>query len=132
MVLTLTLAVIALVHTFLPQFLIPKATIPNLTLMAVLALLVDHYAAKGAKRNYVLIAVFSFASFFLLTYLAGYARVCESLKIGACGMVIYTLSAFLFTTCADRLSTGPKAGLAPALTAVFLFLAAQCFEGMIF
>lgn len=131
-VLTAVLVTITLVHTFLPQFIIPKATIPNLSLISVVALLIDHYAAKGAKRCYILIAVFAFLSFFLLPYLAGYAPVCESLKIAIAGMVIYTLFAFLFTTSADRLSTGPKAKLAPVLTAVFLFLAAQCFEGMIF
>ena len=131
-VLTAVLVAITLVHTFLPQFLIPKATIPNLALISVAALLIDHYVSKGARRCYILIAVFSFASFFLLPYLAGYAPVCESLKIGVAGMVIYTLFTFLFTTSADRLSTGPKAKIAPVLTAVFLFLAAQCFEGMIF
>lgn len=131
-VLTVALVAITLVHTFLPQFLIPKATVPNLALISALALLIDHYASKGAKHCYILIAVFSFASFFLLPYLAGYAPVCESLKIGVVGMVIYTLSAFLFTTAADRLATGPKAKFAPILTAIFLVLAAQCFEGMIF
>lgn len=131
-VLTAALVAITLVHTFLPQFLIPKATIPNLALVSAIALLIDHYASKGAKRCYILIAVFAFASFFLLPYLAGYAPIFESLKIGLAGMVIYTLFAFLFTTAADRLSTGPKAGFAPVLTAVFLVLAAQCFEGMIF
>ncbi len=131
-VLTAVLVTITLVHTFLPQFIIPKATIPNLSLISVVALLIDHYAAKGAKRCYILIAVFAFLSFFLLPYLASYAPVCESLKIAIAGMVIYTLFAFIFTTSADRLSTGPKAKLAPVLTAVFLFLAAQCFEGMIF
>lgn len=131
-VLSAVLVAITLVHTFLPQFLIPKVTIPNLALISVAALLIDHYAAKGAKRCYILIAVFAFLSFFLLPYLAGYAPVLESLKIAAAGMVIHTLCAFLFTTAADRLSSGPKVKLAPVLTAAFLFLAAQCFEGMIF
>lgn len=131
-VLTVALIAITLVHTFLPQFIIPKATIPNLALISVSALLIDHYVSKGAKRCYILIAVFAFASFFLLPFLASYAPVHESLKIGLVGMVIHTLFAFLFTTSADRLSTGPKAKLAPVLTSVFLFLAAQCFEGMIF
>lgn len=131
-VLTASLIAITLVHTFLPQVLIPKATIPNLTLISSLALLIDHYAAKGAKRNYILITVFAFASFFFMPYLAGYADESESLKIALSGMVIYTASAFLFTTSADRLSTGPKAKLAPVLTAAFLYMAAQCFEGMIF
>lgn len=131
-VLTAVLTAITLVHTFLPQFLIPKATIPNLAIISVASLLIDHYVSKGAKRCYIQIPVFAFASFFLLPYLAGYAPVFESFKIGVAGMVIYTLFAFLFTISADRLSTGPKAKLAPVLTAVFLFLAAQCFEGMIF
>lgn len=132
LVITLALIAITLIHTFLPQFLIPKATIPNLTILSSLALLIDHYISKGAKRNYLLIALFSFISFFLLPYLAAYAQIHACLKIALTGMVIYTLSAFLFTTCTDRLSTGPKAKIAPILTAIFLFFAAQCFEGMVF
>ena len=132
LVLVVALIAITLVHTFLPQFLIPKATIVNLAVLSSIALLIDHYIAKGAKRNYLLIAVFSFLSFFLLPYLAAYAPILESLKIAFVGMVIFTFFSFLFTACVDRLSTGPKAKLAPVLTAVFLVLAAQCFEGMIF
>ena len=132
LVLTIALIAITLVHTFLPQFLIPKATITSLALLSSIALLIDCFAAKGAKRNYLLIAVFSFLSFFLLPLLANYAPICESVKIAVSGMVIFTLFSFLFTTCTDRLSTGPKAKIAPILTAIFLVLAAQCFEGMIF
>ncbi len=131
-VLVVALIAITLVHTLLPQFLIPKATIPNLTLVSCAALLIDHYIAKGAKRNYLLIAVFSFLSFFLLPFLANYAPLYESAKIAAAGMAIFTLSSFLFTTCINRLSTGPKAKIAPILTTFFLYLAAQCFEGMVF
>ncbi len=131
-VLVIALIAFTLVHTFLPQFLIPKATIPNLALISSVALLIDHYIAKGAKRNYLLIAVFSFLSFFFLPYLSAYAPLVESAKIAAIGMAIFTLFSFLFTTCLDRLSTGPKAKIAPILTAAFLVLAAQCFEGMMF
>ncbi len=131
-VLSVALISITLVHTFLPQFLIPKATIPNITLISVFALLIDHYVSGGAKRFYPLIAVFSFLSFFLLPYLSNFAPLSQSLKIGLCGMAVFTISSFLFTTAADRLSTGAKARLAPVLTAAFLYLAAQCFEGMIF
>ncbi|MBQ4156668.1 MAG: hypothetical protein IJD86_00795 [Clostridia bacterium] len=130
--LTVTLIAITLVHTFLPQFLIPKATIPNLVLLSAVSCLIDHYVSKGAKRNYLLIAAFSFLSFFLLPYLSNYSALCESLKIALAGAAVFTLSVFLFTLAADRLSTGSKAVLSPVLTAAFLYLAAQCFEGMFF
>lgn len=130
--LTVVLVVITLVHTFLPQCLIPKSTITNLALLSAAALLIDHYLAENADRNYLLTAIFAFLSFFLLPLFANFAPVWESVKIGLAGATVFTVFTFLFTASVDRLSTGPAARFAPILTGAFLVLAAQCFEGMIF
>ena len=45
-------------------------------------------------------------------------------------MTFFTVLTFLFTSARERLSTGPKAKLAPALTAFGLYLACQCFAGI--
>ena len=47
------------------------------------------------------------------------------------GGLVFWATAWLFETIQDRLSTGPVAKAAPALSVLGLYLAAQCFSGMI-
>ena len=49
--------------------------------------------------------------------------------LGASGMdkgAVFTATAWLYSSAQDRLSTGPVAKAAPILTALGLYLAAQC------
>lgn len=123
---------IILTHTFFPSFVIPKASIPNLTLISVLSLLLDYFLKGYAKRSYPLLAVFSLLSFFLLPLASGYAPLNEAIKLAVAGAVTFLVTTFLFTSAITRLKTGPKAPFAPILTALTLFMASQCFQGMIF
>jgi len=124
-------AVCALVRTFLPAAVLPRLDIPNMGALALVALLVDHYAARGAKRCYICIPVFSALSFGLLPYCAGFATGMEALKLAILGGVVFTAVTWLFSAMEDRLSSGPAAKAAPILSAVGLYLALQCFIGII-
>ena len=52
-----------LVRTFAPNIIIPGLDIPNLVLLSLAALVVDHYAAPGAKRCWICVAVLSAVTF---------------------------------------------------------------------
>ena len=131
-VISVILLAIIMVHTFLPAFVIPKVSIPNLVLVSVCALVLDHYLARGAKRNYFSVVFFSLVGFYVLPVCAGYMGYCEGVKVAVCGCAVFTACTFLYTSCVNRMKSGPAACLAPVLTAFGLFLAAQCFQGMIF
>lgn len=118
-----------LVRTFLPSIIMPKLDIPNMVLLSLVALMLDHYLAKDAKRCYICIPVFSAISFGLLPYAACFVGGAEALKLGLLGCVVFTATTWLFTSMMDRLSTGPIAKLAPWMSALGLYLASQCFMG---
>ena len=120
-----------LVSTFAPNLILPKASIPNLVLLSLLVLVIEHYAAPNAGRCYICIPVFSALTFALLPLAAGYAADLALVKLAACGCVVFTTVTWLFGTITDRLSTGPKADLAVFASALGLYLASQCFAGMI-
>ena len=69
-ILTAVLGVILLVivvgRTLFPVMILPEADIPNLVLVSLIALVLDHYLAPGAKRCYICIPVFSAVVFGLL------------------------------------------------------------------
>ena len=58
------------------------------------------------------------------------AALTDALWLGVKGCVTFTVTTWLFTSMADRISTGPSAKLAPVVSAVGLYLASQCLMGM--
>lgn len=120
-----------IVRTFCPQIILPKANIPNLVLLSLIALVIEHYLVPGAKRCYICIPAFSAVTFGLLPYAAAFAAPLEALKLAAVGAVVFTATTWLFTTIQERLSSGPAAKASAFFSAVSLYMAAQCFIGMV-
>ena len=100
-----------------PAVILPKVNVPNLVLLSLVALLADHYLAPKAGRCYICIPVLAAVTFGLLPFAAGIIGAGEILKIALVGAVVFTATTFLFTSMADRLSSGPKAHAAAFLSA---------------
>lgn len=125
------LLVSVLVRTFAPRMILPALDVPNMVLISLIALLADHYLAPGAGRCYICIPVFSAVTFGLLPFAACFVGAGEALKLAVLGAVVFTAVTWLFSSMMDRLSSGPAAKLAPMLSALGLYLAAQCFMGIL-
>ena len=119
-----------LVRTFAPRFIIPYLDVPNMVLISLAALLLDHYVAPGAKRCYICIPVFSAITFGLLPFAACFVGGMEALKLGVMGGIVFTATTWLFSAMMDRISTGPMAKAAPFVSAFGLYLAIQALMGM--
>ena len=72
---TIALATMALVRTFQPAAILPVLNIPNITLVALVALIVDYFLAPEAERCYICIPVFSALTFGLLPLVSGFADI---------------------------------------------------------
>lgn len=129
-VLGLILLAFVLVRTFLPNFIIPELDVPNMVAVSLLALIADYYLAPGAKRCYICIPLFGAVTFGLLSFSACFVGGLEALKLGILGGIVFTVTTFIFTDMAERLSSGPAAKAAPFLSAFGLYLAAQALMGM--
>jgi hypothetical protein len=127
----LCLAVCLLVQTFAPAAVLPKLSIPNLVLVSLVALLVDHYFGGAGKRCYVCVACFSVLTFGVLPLCAGFVTLQEVWKLAIVGGAVFTVITWLYSSVQERLSSGPVAKAAPVLSAFGLYLAAQCFAGII-
>lgn len=130
-VLGIVLLIAVLVRTFAPAVMIPALNVPNVVFISLLVLLIDHYAAPGAKRCYISILLLSAVTFGLLPLSAGFVSVMEALKLALVCGILFTLVTWLFSSIQERLSSGPVAKAAPLLSAVGLYLAFQCFAGLI-
>ena len=70
-------------------------------------------------------------TFTALPFAAGFANLIEVPKLALVGCVTYLAMAWLFGQMQERLSSGPAAKAAPVLSALGLYLAVQCFSGII-
>lgn len=124
-------AIALLVRVWLPAAIIPALNIPNMVALSVIALLLEHFLTGGNPRCYICIPVFAVLTFGILPLMAGFACQHDFWKYGLVGGVVFTVTTFLFTSAQDRLLTGPKAKAAIVITAIGIWLAAQCFAGII-
>ena len=124
-------AVALLVRVWFPAAVIPALNIPNMVLLSVIALLVEHFLAPMNPRCYICIPVFSVITFGILPLMAGFACQHTFWKFGLVGGVVFTATTFLFTSMTDRLLTGPKAKAALVVCSLGIYLASQCFAGII-
>jgi len=127
----LVLLGIVLMRTFLPAFLTPKITVPNLVLLSLAVLLVDFYIAPGAKRRWIEVFALAFASFAVLPAACGYIPLSEAIRMGVLGGGVFTVTAWLYSAMTERIRTGSLRKLAPVISAFGLYLAAQCFQGIV-
>lgn len=130
-VLGLALAAAILVRAFAPAVIILDLNGVNLVLLSLIALVLDHYLAPGARRCWICIPLLAAATFGLLPYAACFVGLMDAGLLAVKGGVVFTVTAFLFTSIQDRLSSGPAAKAAPLLSALGLYLAAQCLIGIL-
>ena len=129
-VLGLVLLICQLVRTFAPLMIIPALDVPNLVLLSLIVLVLDHYLAPQADRCYICIPVFAALTFGLLPWAASFATAAEALKLAVLGGAVFTAITWLYTSIQDRLLSGPAAKAAPILNALGLYLACQVLMGM--
>ena len=129
-VLGAALLVCIFVRTFAPRMILPQLDVPNMVMISLMALVADHYLAPDAKRCYICIPVFSALTFGLLPFAACFVGVMDAVKLAIFGGIIFTAVTWLYTSVQDRISSGPAAKAAPAVSALGLYLAVQCFAGM--
>ena len=130
-VLAAVLAVMVVLRAVSPQLILMQFDIVSITGISLIALVLDHYLAKGAKRCYICIPVFAALSFGILPFAAGMVALKNILGLALTGAAIFTLCTFAFTSIQDRLSSGPAAKASAFFSAVSLYMAAQCFTSIL-
>ena len=127
----IALAVMVLVRTFQPAAILPVLNIPNMVLISLVALLMDYFLAPEADRCYICIPVFSVLTFGLLPLAAGFATVANAWILALVGGAVFTLVTWLFSSMTQRMAAGRTSKLAAVAGALGIWLAFQCFSGII-
>lgn len=124
-------AVCVVIRTFLPAAVLPKLDIPAMVLLTLVALLPAYDLGTDEKRHPCLPALWGALGFGLIPVAAGLVDPSSCWKYALAGGAVVVITTGLFTSLADRLRSGPAAKTTPFLGALCLWLASQCFAGMI-
>lgn len=127
----LELLVMLLLRAFAPNIILPKFDLIHLLAVSLAALVLDHYIAPNAPRCYICVPVFSALAFGLLPLAAALVPVMDALWLAVKGCAVFTAATWTYSSMLDRLSSGPAAKAAPVISALCLYLAAQCFAGIL-
>lgn len=121
-----------LYRVFLSAAVLPAVGLPAAAACSLLALAAEAYLSKGVpRRNWGLTLLLGALTFGLLPWAAGLTAGTEAVRFAVVGGAAFGALTFLFTSLRERLASGPSGRLAPLVTAGILFLACQCFAGML-
>lgn len=128
---TLWLAAVIFLRTFLPQLIFPRWDIPTVSALCLAALLAETYLSPEARHRYMWLTVPGAVNFGLLPTAAAIVPWQRGLIMAAVGAVLLPGLAAVFSSIRQRLASGPKATLAPVACALCLYLAMQAFRGIL-
>ena len=116
-----------LCRVFLPAAILTVVSLPAVAALVLIALVLECYLTKPIpQRDWGVTGLLGALTFGLLPFGAGLTAGGEAVRLAVVGG-----AAFLFTTLRERLVSGRAGRLAPLVTGGVLFLACQCFIGMV-
>lgn len=123
---------ILLLWAFSPDFILPELNLTMVVALSLIALVAEGYLAPKAGRCWVGNILLGAATLGLLPWCAGLATGPQVMELVLWGGATFAVTLFLYTSIARRLASGPSGRLSPLFSALGLFLAAQCFTGILF
>lgn len=120
-----------LCRTFLPALVLPTWNLPALLGLVCVTLVLNYYLGTRDDYCWLCSSLLAVVTFGLLPWSAGIVSTSAMWKIALLGGGVYLLANFLFDSLTERLRSGPAGKFAALVSGFVLFLAGQCFAGMI-
>lgn len=124
----------ALVEIAAPLAIRPRFDLVMILALSLIALTLDAYLGAPSEPSWpALLANTALGgiAFGLLPWCAGAAGGTPAWVLGLTGAAVFGIVSLLYSAALERIATGAKAPLAPAGTALMLFLAGQCLSGLL-
>lgn len=120
-----------IVRIFVPAVVSLNFDIPMVVGISLGALVVEQYLAPEKKRCYLCTGILAAITFGLLPYASSLVAYEDMWKLGIVGGIVFVVVTWLYTSMQERLASGKTNKVAPVLSAMGLYLACQCFAGVI-
>lgn len=114
---------------FQPNVVLSNLDIPAMAALVLIALLIEYLWKGTEKRAWAVQIVLAAVTFAVLPFAAGYVG--AGIKVTVCGTILFVVLTWLFDSMAERMSVTCDCKFAMIPTAFVMYLACQCFMGMI-
>lgn len=116
-------------RVFVPNVVLSDLDLPAMAAIVLAALLVEYLVKGVQKRTWGVQIVLAAVTFLVLPWAAdlSYAGV----KLSVCGTAVFAVLTWLFDSAAQRMDVTTESKYAMIPTAFVMYLACQCFMGMI-
>ena len=112
-----------------PNVVLSNLDVPAMAALVLIALLIEYLWKGTEKRAWAVQIVLAAVTFAVLPFAAGYAG--AGIKLTVCGTAFFAVLTWLFDSMAERMSVTCDRKCAMIPTAFVMYLACQCFMGMI-
>ena len=120
-----------LVKAFSPGTILSPIGIPFFVAVSVTALVLECYLVGSVHREWLVSVIFAGATFTFLPVFAGWSIDLPLWKLFIAGMFVFGVTDVLYRSIGKRMSSGPSSKLAPFANGLILYLASQCFQGLL-
>ena len=114
---------------FQPNVVLSNLDIPAMAALVLIALLIEYLWKGTEKLAWAVQIVLAAVTFAVLPFAAGYVG--AGIKVTVCGTILFVVLTWLFDSMAERMSVTCDRKCAMIPTAFVMYLACQCFMGMI-
>lgn len=116
-------------RAFQPNVVLADLDIPAMAAIVLIALLIEYFVTGAQKRAWALQIILAVVTFAVLPWAADlyYAGI----KVAVCGGVVFVVLTWIFDSVVSRLEVTTECKGVVIPTAFVLYLACQCFMGMI-
>ena len=114
---------------FQPNVVLADLDIPAMAALVLIALLIEYLWKGTEKRAWAVQIVLAAITFAVIPFAAGYAG--AGIGLILCGTAMFAALTWLFDSMAERMSVTCDCKCAMIPTAFVMYLACQCFMGMI-
>lgn len=118
-------------NVLIPEMILPLLDIPAMTLLSLIALLLDMLLPSASLRNGAHVFLLSCACFGILPWTAGMMTGWVALRYAVAGGAVFVITHFFLLAAQERISSGKGGKRALLLNALIIFLCAQGFAGML-
>ena len=114
---------------FQPNVVLADLELPAIAALVLIALVIEYLWKGTQKRAWAVQIVLAAITFTVIPFAAGYAG--AGIGLILCGTVMFTALTWIFDSVAERLDVTCDCKCAMIPTAFVMYLACQCFMGMI-
>ena len=116
-------------RTFVPNVVLADLEIPAMAAIVLIALLLEYFVAGTQKRQWAVQIILAAVTFAVLPWAAGLS--CAGIGVTLCGTATFAVLTWIFDSVAERMSVTCDCKTVMIPTAFIMYLACQCFMGMI-